>query len=244
MCFDLSYVTHYLESLCFLIIRCNRKCILLILLKSFSIHFQCFGIYFKSFAWTTMCLCSYLSRLSTLCLTSLCAPALKWTLLFTLYKVAQSPQSAHLNFGPHIYRETPPKTNTNKLKQDETWFKRCLPALDPFNHSGTSTASFPNLLGEIYFPTSAPTHPTPPPPASPGRDDAQFSAPSLMGRKLRLPHRALGEGRRRLQLSADDTWARTLQQLSDLQSRLRALCVFQCGEHTSNSFALQMFCSY
>lgn len=158
-------------------------------------------------------------------LTSLCTPALKWTLVFTLYKITQSPQSANLNIGPHIYRETPSKTNTNKLEQDETWFKRCLPVLAPFNHSGTSTASFPNLLGEISFPTSAPPAPLRLPAASPGRDDAQFSAPSPMGRKLRLPHRALGEGRRRLQPSADDTWARRLQQLSHLQSRLRALCV-------------------
>lgn len=120
MCFNVSYVTHYLESLRFLIIQCNRKFILLVLLKSFSVHFQCFGIYFKSFAWTTTCLCSYLSKFFTLYLTSFVFPSPEVNPSFHSIQSSSEPQSANLNFGPHIYRETPPKTNTNKLEQDET----------------------------------------------------------------------------------------------------------------------------
>lgn len=189
---------------------------------------------------------SYLSRLFTLNLTSLCSPALKWTLLFTLYKVAQSPQSANLNFGPHKYRETPPKTNINKLKQGGTWFKRCLPVRDPFNHSGTSTASFPNLLGEIYFPTSAPpAPPTPlrlPLPCRAGMMHGSALPPWWGGNSGYCigPWVRDDDGCISLRMTREHERCSNFQIYSHVYGR--GVC--QCGEHTSNSFALQMFGSY
>lgn len=181
----------------------------------------------------------------------ICAPQ-PWNEPFFLLctKLLTAPRV--LNFGPHIYREAPPKTNINKLKQYEMDLNAAFP--DPFNHFDTSAALFPKLLGEICFPTTTPLCLPRPGWCRPRHSLPRWGGCSCFGigpwlrdgggcNSLRM-----GREERKLRATFRFTVKATLGtlgwNLNSCHCHIYGRCAFQCGQHTSNSFALQMRSSY
>lgn len=154
--------------------------------------------------------------------------------------------------------------HTDKHIEFETWLKCCLPVLNQLVISVCQQHIFPTLLGDMYFPTAAPPAPPCPaspslpqsPPDSPCQDDAELCALPKGGGNFRLLHE------RWWQLSADgseeercsnfqsysQTFAgKTLTETSGhvvVQIYVPVCVSVLANQCTSDSFALQICCSY